>query len=438
MTPPVRSSTAAHLGQDRHDQEPGHEAPSVGAREVPPMARTALVLGAFVAVGPLTIDMYLPALPTIANELQTTEAAVQLTLTGTLVGLALGQLVIGPLSDALGRRGPLLAGTALHVLASLLIMVAPTIEVLGALRVLQGVGTAAGAVVALAVVRDLFDGRAAATMLSRLFLVMGAAPVLAPTVGGEVLRFTSWRGIFGLLAGYGVLLIVLGYVALRETLPKEARRPLRLGATMSTYRELLRDRSYVGLVLVAGLTMAGLFSYVAGSTFVYQGEFGLDEQQFGLLFGAGAFWLIAATQLNPLLLRRYSPAQVLLTGTITGTVSGAGLLLLALTGAGGLIGVVVPLWAVLFSTGLALPNAPALALSRHGEAAGAAAALLGAVQFGIGAVVSPLVGVLGNDAVAMGISILGALVLATVVLVVVVRPWQLPDPEGAKALAASS
>lgn len=448
MTPPLRTTSDTTTPTDDTsgalvDQDAvgrggdDHGAPRDATRAVPPMAKTALVLGAFVAVGPLTIDMYLPALPTIANELQTTEAAVQLTLTGTLVGLALGQLVIGPLSDALGRRGPLLVGTSLHVLASLLIMVAPTIATLGALRVLQGVGTAAGAVVALAVVRDLYDGRAAATMLSRLFLVMGAAPVLAPTIGGEVLRVTSWRGIFGLLAAYGVLLIAMGFFSLRETLPAEKRRPLRFGATMATYRELLRDRAYVGLVLVAGLTMAGLFSYVAGSSFVYQGEFGLDEQQFGLLFGAGAFWLIAATQLNPLFLRRFSPAQVLMAGTITGTVSGAGLLVLALTGAGGLLGVVVPLWAVLFSTGLALPNAPALALSRHGEAAGAAAALLGAVQFGIGAIVSPLVGVLGNDAVAMGIAILGALTLAVVVLVAVVRPWQLPDPEGAGAVAAA-
>ena len=154
----------------------------------PSMARLALMLGAFVALGPLTIDMYLPALPTIRQQLGTTSATVQLTLTGTLVGLALGQLVIGPLSDTLGRRRPLLAGTALHVVASLLVLVAPNIAVLGVLRVLQGVGTAATAVVALAIVRDLFDGRAAATMLSRLFLVMGVAPVLAPTIGGEILR----------------------------------------------------------------------------------------------------------------------------------------------------------------------------------------------------------------------------------------------------------
>ena len=437
MTPPPGTTTigSATVLPDLVMAPTGVHPPTGTPGRVPRTARTVLVLGAFVAVGPLTIDMYLPALPTIANELQTTEAAVQLTLTGTLVGLALGQLVIGPLSDALGRRRPLLAGTALHVLASLMIILAPNIAVLGALRVLQGVGTAAGAVIALAVVRDLFDGRAAAVMLSRLFLVMGAAPVLAPTIGGEVLRVTSWRGVFALLAVYGVLLLVVGAYALPETLPPSRRRTSGFAPTLRTYRGLLRDRTYVGLVLVAGLTMAGLFSYVAGSSFVYQGQFGLDEQQFGLLFGAGAFWLIAATQLNPLVLRRFSPGEVLLAGSVIGVVAGAALLGLALTGTGGIAGVVVPLWAVLFGTGLALPNAPALALSRHGEAAGAAAALLGAVQFGIGALVSPLVGVLGNDATAMGASILGALLLGTLVLLLVVRPWQLPDPDGRGAVA---
>jgi DHA1 family bicyclomycin/chloramphenicol resistance-like MFS transporter len=394
----------------------------------PRTARTALTLGAFVALGPLTIDMYLPALPTITTELETTSAAVQLTLTGTLVGLALGQLVLGPLSDAFGRRRPLIIGTALHVVASLLVLVAPNIAVLGALRLLQGVGAAAGAVIAIAVVRDLFDGRAAATMLSRLFLVLGAAPVLAPTIGGEVLRFTSWRGVFVILAGYGLLLLAVGLFLLRETLPPERRTSSGVAGTLRSYRGLFGDRAYVGLVLVAGLTMAGLFSYVSGSSFVYQDEFGLDEQEFGLLFGAGAVWLIAATQLNPVLLRWFSPAQVLVAGTVGGVVAGALLLVLAVTGTGGLFAVALPLWGVLFTCGLALPNAPALALSRHGDAAGTAAALLGAVQFGVGAAVSPLVGLLGNDAVAMGTVIVASLVLALVVLVAVVRPWQLEDP----------
>ena len=395
------------------------------------MARLALMLGAFVALGPLTIDMYLPALPTIRQQLGTTSATVQLTLTGTLVGLALGQLVIGPLSDAVGRRKPLLAGTALHVVASLLILVAPNVGVLGVLRVLQGVGTAATAVVALAIVRDLFEDRAAATMLSRLFLVMGVAPVLAPTIGGEILRFTSWRGVFALLAVYGLVVLALGSLGLRETLPAERRHHGGIGDSLRTYGRLFRDRRYVGLIVVAGLTMAALFTYVSGSSFVYQQQFGLDEQQFGLLFGAGAVWLISATQLNPVLLRWWSPAQILVTATVAGTTAGGVLLALAATGAGGLFGVAVPLWGVLFASGLALPNAPALALAEYGESAGSAAALLGAVQFGVGAAVSPLVGLLGNDALAMGAVIVVALLLAVGVLLVVVRPWQVAEPHDA-------
>jgi DHA1 family bicyclomycin/chloramphenicol resistance-like MFS transporter len=405
-------------------------APPTTAR--PSTARLALLLGAFVAIGPLTIDMYLPALPTIRQELGTTASQVQLTLTGTLVGLALGQLLIGPLSDSLGRRRPLLAGTALHVLASLLVLVAPSIAVLGVLRVLQGVGCAATGVVAMAMVRDLFAGRAAATMLSRLFLVMGVAPVLAPTIGGELLRFTSWRGVFGFLAAYGVLLLAVGVWGVRETLPVERRRAGGLRGTAAVYRSLLGDRTYVGLVLVAGLSMAALFTYVAGSSFVYQRQFGLDEQQFGLLFGAGAVWLIAATQLNPVLLRRWSAAQVLVVATVAGTL--AAIVLVGIAAAsGGVFAVAGGLWAVLFCAGLALPNAPALALAQNGDRAGAAAALLGAVQFGVGAAVSPLVGLLGNDATAMSAVVALSLLLATVVLVAVARPWRLSEPEDAVA-----
>jgi MFS transporter, DHA1 family, multidrug resistance protein len=411
---------------DRPDLLPS--APSVPTR--PSTARLALLLGAFVAIGPLTIDMYLPALPTIRQELGTTSAQVQLTLTGTLVGLALGQLLIGPLSDSLGRRRPMLAGTALHVVASLLVLIAPSVAVLGVLRVLQGVGCAATGVVAMAMVRDLFAGRAAATMLSRLFLVMGVAPVLAPTIGGELLRFTSWRGVFAFLAVYGLALLALGAWGVRETLPAEHRRAGGLRGTGAVYRSLLRDRTYVGLVLVTGLSMAALFTYVAGSSFVYQRQFGLDEQQFGLLFGTGAFWLITATQLNPVLLRRWSAARILVAATAAGTLAAAVLVVVAAS-AGGVLAVAGGLWAVLFCAGLALPNAPALALSRYGDRAGAAAALLGAVQFGVGAAVSPVVGLLGNDATAMGAVIALALLLGLVVLVVVARPWLLPEPEDA-------
>src|SRR3954471_2077752 len=222
--------------------------PSSPPAATAPTFRLVLLLGVLVALGPFTIDMYLPALPVIGPDLGSTPAAVQLTLTGTLVGLAVGQLVIGPLSDTLGRRRPLLAGVALHVAASLLVLIAPNLETLAVLRVLQGVGTAAGAVIALAIVRDLFDGRAAATMLSRLFLVIGAAPVLAPTIGGEILRFTSWRGIFVLLAVYGLLLLAVGAFQLRETLPAERRSSSGVAGTLRGYRSLFGDRVYVGLV----------------------------------------------------------------------------------------------------------------------------------------------------------------------------------------------
>jgi DHA1 family bicyclomycin/chloramphenicol resistance-like MFS transporter len=395
--------------------------------------RLVLILGALIALGPLTIDMYLPALPTITRELLTTDATVQLTLTGTLLGLGLGQLVIGPLSDRWGRRRPLLAGTAVHVLASALCMIAPTVEVLGGLRVLQGLGAAAGAVVALAIVRDLYTGRAAATLLSRLILVMGAAPVIAPTLGGYVLQFTSWRGVFAVLALYGLLLIPVAARALPETLPPERRQASGVVGTLRIYGGLLRDRTFVGLVLVAGLAMSAVMGYVSGASFVFQEQFGLDQQQFGLVFGSGAIWLIAATQLNPVLLRRFEPRQMLLVAVPAGAVAGLLMLTLALAGVGGLLGVLLPLWLVLFTVGLALPNAPAVALSRHGEAAGTAAALLGAVQFGVGALVSPMVGVLGNDAVAMAAVVAGGLVLSMLVLVLVVRPWQLEDLEPAAA-----
>jgi MFS transporter, DHA1 family, multidrug resistance protein len=316
---------------------------------------------------------------------------------------------------------------SVHVVASLLCLVAPDVAVLGGLRVLQGIGAASASVVAMAIVRDLFVGRAAATLFSRLMLVLGVAPVLAPTLGGEVLRFTSWRGVFAVLAVLALLLIVLAALAVPETLPPVRRRPLGLHATLRTYRSLLRDRTFVGLVLVAGLAMAGLFGYVAGSSFVFQEQFGLDEQEFGLIFGAGAIFLIGGTQLNAALLRRFEPRTLLPVALVLGTVAGGTLLVVAALGVGGLIGVSAPLWTALFAVGLVMPNAPALALARHGEAAGTASALLGATQMGVGAAVSPLVGLLGNDAVAMGAVITGGAAVAMAVLLTVVRPWELAD-----------
>ncbi|RZT82737.1 DHA1 family bicyclomycin/chloramphenicol resistance-like MFS transporter [Micromonospora violae] len=395
-----------------------------------------LVLGALIAIGPLTIDMYLPALPAITSGLQTTETAVQLTLTGTLVGLALGQLLIGPLSDVVGRRVPLLAGLAAHIVASVLCVFAPNIAVLGGLRVLQGLGVAAATVVATAVVRDLFSGAAFARIFSRLMLVMGLAPILAPTLGSALLSWTDWRGVFAALAVLGALLIVVAALRLPETLPVARRRHGGVSATLRDYRGLLNDRAFVGLVLVAGLAMAALFAYVSGSSFVLQQEYGLDEQQFGIAFGAGAVGLIGGTQFNVRLLRRYTPQQILVSALIAGSAAGLLLVMFAATGIGGLGTLLASLWLVLAAAGLALPNAPALAMTRHSEAAGTAAALLGAVQFGIGAVSAPLAGLFGTGSVPMAIVIAGGMAAALIVMLCVVPRASLGtvDPDLAVAL----
>ncbi|KHD75867.1 transporter [Actinoplanes utahensis] len=396
-----------------------------------------LVLGFLTALGPLTIDMYLPSLPTITDDLQTTAASVQLTLTGTLVGLAFGQLLVGPLSDAFGRRFPLLAGIAVHVLASVFCVIAPNVAVLGTLRVLQGLGAAAATVVATAMVRDLFTGLAAARLFSRLMLVVGVAPILAPTIGGLVLNWTSWRGVFVVLTVIGVTIMAVSAIVLPETLPPAQRRGGGVLGTARDYGRLLTDRVYVGLILVAGLAMAALFAYVSGSSYVFQDGYGMSEQEFALVFAGGAIGLIAATQFNVRLLRRWTPQQIMSGALVAGTVFGLILLILAGTGTGGLPGILIPLWLVLAMVGFAMPNAPALALSRHGEAAGTAAALLGAVQFGVGALAAPLVGVLGVGAVAMAVVVFGGMLAATLVCYLIVRPGRLPAERSEPAVAVA-
>jgi DHA1 family bicyclomycin/chloramphenicol resistance-like MFS transporter len=381
-----------------------------------------LVLGTLIALGPRTIDMYLPAFPELAEELDTTQSAVQLTLTGMLGGLAAGQLVIGPLSDAFGRRRPLLAGLVLHALASVLCALAPSVEVLSAVRVVQGFAGAAISVVALATVRDLFSGLAVARTMSRLMLVIGLAPIVAPSLGGFILTLTDWRGIFVVLAGAAVLLIGVAFLGLRETLPVERRRSPRLGATLRTYRSLLRDRTFTALVLIGGLVFASIFAYVAGASFVFQGGFGLSEQTFGLVFGANALALTIVSQVNPALIRRFGQVDVLTAGILLTFAAAAVLVVTAVTGAAGLAGALVPLMVVLGAAGVVMPNTPSLALNRHGEAAGTASALLGCVQFGIGALVAPLVGLFGTTtAVPMGAVIMVVTGLAAVLMFTVVR-----------------
>uniref|UniRef100_A0A5Q5CJW6 Drug resistance transporter, Bcr/CflA subfamily n=1 Tax=Mycobacterium sp. (strain JLS) TaxID=164757 RepID=A0A5Q5CJW6_MYCSJ len=398
------------------DENPALSAPVPVA---PSRARMIAVLGALVALGPLTIDMYLPALPSIADELSVSSSVAQLTLTGTLAGLALGQLLVGPLSDSLGRRRPLMAGIVLHMLASVLCMLAPDITVLGVARGLQGMGAAAATVVAIAVVGDLFSGTAAATVMSRLMLVLGVAPVLAPSLGAAVLLHASWQWVFAALVVLAGGLLLVAALVLPETLPVAHRRPLKVRGIADTYASLLRDPRFVVLVLVAALGMSGLFAYIAGAAFVLQGDYGLDQQTFALVFGAGAVALIGTTQFNVVLLRRFAPQQIMVWALAVASLAGVVFVGLTVAHVGGLTGFLVSVWTILAAMGLVLPNAPAVALSRHNEAAGTAAALLGAGQFGLGAAVAPLVGVLGNDEFALALVMTVGTVVALVALMAV-------------------
>jgi len=381
-----------------------------------------LVLGALIAIGPLTIDMYLPAFPALSRELDASDAATQLTLTGMLGGLAFGQLVIGPLSDAFGRKRPLLTGLVAHGVASLLCALAPTITALAVVRVAQGFAGAAISVVAMAIVRDLFEGIAVARLMSRLMLVIGLAPILAPTLGGLILRWTTWRGIFVVLAAAAVVLVAVAVLGIRETLPPERRRSPRLSSTLAAYRFLLADHTFVALVFIGGLMLSAMFAYVAGSSFVLQEGYGLSPQTFGLVFGANAAGLTIASQFNPWFLRRYSPQDVLTVAMLLTASSSALLVVADVSGFGGLPLVLLALAGVVSSAGLSLPNTPALALTRHGEAAGTAAAMLGFVQFGVGALVAPLVGAIGGTgAWPMGLVMLGVTLTATALMFGVVR-----------------
>jgi DHA1 family bicyclomycin/chloramphenicol resistance-like MFS transporter len=355
-----------------------------------------VVLGALMAIGPLTIDTYLPALPQLSQEMRATDGQAQLTITGLLLGLGLGQLIIGPLSDTVGRRRPLLIGLAGHGVMSVLCAVAPSIGLLAVTRTLQGVAGAAVSVVVMAIVRDLFTGVRAAQLLSRLMLVLGVAPILAPSLGSALLTVTSWRGIFVLLAVAAIALWVLAWRALPETLPTVRRRPANLRGSLRSYAGLFRDRTFLVMVAVAGLAFATLFAYIAGAPFILQGRFGLSPQEFGIAFSANAAGMILMTQLNPVLVGRFGPVRVMSVAVLIALSGGIALLVANLTGFGGLAGFLVPIAVILSAAGLTVPNAPAIALSRHGEVAGTAAALLGAAQFLVAGSIAPLVGALDD------------------------------------------
>jgi DHA1 family bicyclomycin/chloramphenicol resistance-like MFS transporter len=384
-----------------------------------------ILLGALTALGPFTIDLYLPAFPLLESDFDTTSAAIQLTLTGTMIGFAVGQLVVGPLSDKVGRRIPLITVTALHVLASIAAAVAPDLLLLGAARVVMGIGAAAGGVVAMAVVRDLFGGRRLVVMLSRLALVSGVAPVAAPLIGSWLLGVMPWRGIFIVLAAYGTVMFVAALIFIPETLPKERRHERGSTTIWQRYRSVLSDRVFLGVLVIGGMTFSGLFSYLSASPFLFQETHGLNAQEYGWLFAVNSVGVVVGVQAASRLAARFGPQWVLAFSTAVLLLSGTAIIVCDQLGFG-FWGTVIPLFVFMTACGFSFPCVQVLALDRHGKAAGTAASILGASNNGIAAIISPVVGLISAGATitatTMASVMVGCALVGTLALWLIVRP----------------
>jgi DHA1 family bicyclomycin/chloramphenicol resistance-like MFS transporter len=395
-----------------------------------------LLLGALTAIGPFTIDMYLAAFPQITTDLNTRPAAVQLTITATLIGLALGQLLLGSISDAIGRRRPMLIGLALYIAASVGIVFVGSVEVLTALRFLQGLGAAAGMVLSMAIVRDRFEGIGVGKAIARLMLVVGVSPCVAPLVGAQFLRLGSWRDMFIALAAIATVLLVAAVFLLKESLPAELRRSGGVGAATRSYLGLLRNPLFLGLALLGGFTMAALFTYISSASFVFQNGFGLSATQFAIIFAAGGITFTMGTQLNGALLGRVAPEQIL-RAAVLGALAITGALVVTSVIGLGVWPVMVLLVANMLAIGMLLPAISSIALEQNPHRAGSAAALIGATQFGIGAATAPITGLFPEgSAIAMALVMLAATVVI-VGIMFVLRPAMRRTTAEVRSLAHS-
>jgi MFS transporter, DHA1 family, multidrug resistance protein len=376
--------------------------------------RLFLVLGSVTVIGPASMDIYLPGLPQLARDFGASQSTAQLTVTTFLIGLALGQFLAGPLSDVHGRRRPLIAGMAAFTIASLVCGLVPNLYALAAMRLVQGTMATAGMAIGRAIVRDLYSGAAAARYLSRLMLIVGLGPTLAPLVGGQILRFTSWRGVFVALALFGLAVVLASVRLLPETLPHGRRRAAGLSETTRTFALLIVDRGFVGFVLICGLGGGAILGYLAGSSFVLEDVYGASPQVYSVLFGMNALFLVIGAQINARLLGRLSPRRLLGFGLTSMVVAAISLLAVVPFRSAGLAAVIPPLTLLMFSWSFIQSNAIALALSDHPHVAGTAAALIGVSQYGFGAVVAPLVGIGGNDTALPMAVVVGTCTIAAV------------------------
>lgn len=365
-----------------------------------------LILGSLAALGPLSIDMYLPAFPDMSRSFDASASLIQLSLTACMLGMALGQLIVGPLSDVRGRKRPLMVALLAYLLASLACAMAPTIEVLIALRFIQGAAGASGIVISRAIVRDLFDGPELTRFFAALSLVNGTAPILAPVIGGQLLRFGDWHFVFYLLAILSTMMLLSVALRLPETLPLDRRVEGNLTTTLKTFGRLLTDRVFIGYAFAQAFVMGAMFAYISGSPFVLQNIYGASPQQFSFLFGLNGIGIILAAQIAGRLAGRVD-SERLMRISLTIVASASILLFLALTLTNQLIFVMIPLFFVVSSVGLISTLGFTLAMQNYGATAGSASALLGLLPMLVGSLVSPLVGIMGEQsAVPMGLIIM--------------------------------
>lgn len=339
------------------------------------------LLGLMTAIGPLTIDMYLPSFPAISADLQVPLHKVELTVSTYLLGLALSQLFYGPLADRFGRKKPLLVGLVIYMAATIGCALATSVDYLLFFRCVQACGAASAMVIPRAVIRDQLNTRDSAMAMSMMMLIMGVAPILAPLMGGYLSPVTGWRGLFAIMLTYSTIMFVLAAVHLKETMAPEKAVPLHLGTIARNYFDLLRSRNYMGFSLAGGIGMSGLFAYISVSPSVFINMYGVPQQHFGLFFGLNAFGLIAGSQISARLLRVHSPLRILRKALVCGCASILIGLGLALTGNLNLILLTLTLLGFTTSLGFILPNATALALRDQGHRLGVASALMGCLQF---------------------------------------------------------
>ncbi|RKP53243.1 Bcr/CflA family efflux MFS transporter [Cohnella endophytica] len=392
--------------------------------------RLALILAAFSALGPFTVDMYLSSLPQIMEYFQTNASSIQASLTASLLGLGLGQMIMGPLSDRYGRRTPLMIAMTFYIISSVCCAFVHHIELFIALRFIQGIAASAGLVISRAVARDRYSGVEMTKFISLLTTISNVAPLISPNAGSAVTSFSSWVVVFVFLGMLGMLLTAITIWGLDESLPATNRVQGNALALLKNYKRLFRDKTFMGFALVNGILFAGVFAFVAGTPFIYQNIFGVSPQLFSVLFAMNGLAIMIGSQIVKRAAGRFTDRFILRVGLTLSLISTLAILIAVLS-KGSLSSIIVSLFLFALSIGIIGPVSVTLAMESHGQIAGSASAVLGTFQYALGAITSPLVGIAGeHSAIPFGIVMFATSILAIGSYLVFIRKEELISDGG--------